>query len=998
MTGRAGSHASGLAFALALVTTAAAPVVAMDERAEVRVLSGPGALSTVTVHARPDVTIDDQTPGAKPSTGAQGPASTGQTFTDEVTLMLRDFVIPRPAAIEVGDPVVSAVRLFPDPAGTRVTVFVRQPVTYSVSRPSGIGEVRIELRGKTRELVAKTGPLGKVRQERPPPQGEGEVAVDAETLSYDQQTNTLIAHGGVTLTRGDTTLTADEVVYDRTHGIAEARGHVVVTDPQATAEGDSARLDMDTESGWVDGATIDFRPSEYQVRGGHIEKLGGPRYSVANGVFTTCRCGGLEKPSWSIAGAQTDVKLQGFGVVHGATFRVKDVPVLWVPYLVFPANTTRQTGLLIPRVGYSNRRGFQYEQPFYWAINKSSDATVAVDIQSEARLGMLGEYRYMLSRDTRGAFSGSYYSEQIRGSTKGTLGPHGEPADIPENRFGFAGYHRQPFYGKSKLYLDLFAVSDDLFLREINSFAFSNQQDLAVRSTRFTTSRVGVARGWADGLVAGETIYHQDLIDPQELALQKLPRLEAEHTVPIPRLPLVGRLAGEVVHYQREEGFDGLRADLGPELFLPFRLGRFLNGSVKGMLRETAYHLTDDEQVALVLPSKTFRAAPELPRLDEDRTQEAAEVRARVGTEFAKVFTFQHLGLGKLKHTLEPEAQYFYVPAVSRPTFDVELPPCQSLSPQSRRPGDNCDASIFSEGYLFDERDAVNQRNFFSYGLTTRLLGRAPAPGEQPPPDAEGAAVKPEPAPPEVVPQGLAGEVLPRPTPAPPSPGVTPVPRELLRASVLHGYDVSRKLVGDSHQSDLDVSLRVNPLAYVSILGDTTFGVVDSAFRGYRVGGLVQEPWWTAVGHRFQSPSSLGVSYRFIEKGANRPTAASPLEQQLFSADEGVKEVDGSLYLRLGDYVGFTFLARYNLNRTATDEPRFLERDYLLRLISRCQCWAVEAGLADKTNPDERLFRVQFTLFGLGSFGRSPGARNYVGFAPLAGIRRPSSSATGGLY
>ncbi len=30
-----------------------------------------------------------------------------------------------------------------------------------------------------------------------------------------------------------------------------------------------------------------------------------------------------------------------------------------------------------------------------------------------------------------------------------------------------------------------------------------------------------------------------------------------------------------------------------------------------------------------------------------------------------------------------------------------------------------------------------------------------------------------------------------------------------------------------------------------------------------------------------------------------------------------------------------------------------MERDYLLRLISRCNCWVLEAGVADKFNPDE---------------------------------------------
>jgi hypothetical protein len=86
---------------------------------------------------------------------------------------------------------------------------------------------------------------------------------------------------------------------------------------------------------------------------------------------------------------------------------------------------------------------------------------------------------------------------------------------------------------------------------------------------------------------------------------------------------------------------------------------------------------------------------------------------------------------------------------------------------------------------------------------------------------------------------------------------------------------------------------------------------------------------------------------------------------------------------------------RYDLNTTVvpTGElgPHFLERDYLVRLISRCNCWVLEAGFADKFNPDERSLRVQFTLVGLGSFGRATPNRNYVGMTALSdtGYRRP---------
>ena len=1003
-----------IAVALALVSGTARA----EPAAQVRVLSGPAAPTVVTVRASPDVRIEDRTPGANPNAAARGPASSGETFTGELTLFLRGTFVSREAVVEVGDALVSAVRLFPEEGGTTILVFVRQPVTYAVSRPSALGEIAIEVRGRTRPLQL-TGKIvrGAPRVARPKGRPGGqEVAVDAEHLDYDRQANVLVARGGVTMTRGDMTLTADEVRYDREHATVDARGHVVIVDPEATVDGEAAHLNLDDESGWVDAAQAELHPGEYSLEGQRLDKLGGPLYHVTNGIFTTCKCGGLERPSWSLAGRETDIKLEGHGVMRGATFRVKDVPVFYFPYFLFPAKTARQTGLLFPRIGYSNRRGFQWEQPFYWAINKSSDATIAVDVETALRVGIIGEYRYALSRRTEGTFTLAYYNEQIRGKPEGTIAPDGTVGTPPEDRFAIAGHHVQPFVGGSKLYLDVFAISDDTFLKEINSFAFGTRRDLTLRSSRFTASHAGIIKTWTTGFARVDNVYYQDLINPQELALQKLPQIEAEHSIPLADGLAVGRLAGEATYFSREQGYEGLRGDLAPELFVPFNLGRMLNGSVTGGLRETAYHLTEREQVAFVVPSKQFRVAPELPLLDADRTRELATVSGRLGTEFSRVFGFQHMGLEKLRHSIEPEARYLFVPANARPVADTPLPPCVSLPLPKRQQGINCDGTAFSEGYLFDEKDAINRRNFISYGITTRLLGRGATPTEAavhaeesaqdadedvgPQPDVDEEMLAPG------LPQAAIPDFIGPPVPSG-KPGSAPAAgpsRELLRASVLQGYDISRPLVRDSHLSDVDLGLRLTPVDYLGLSYGATFDLNNGSLRGTTAGFFIREPWAPPNAIRnLQSPTTLGISYRFVEENVNQSLHPDSGDGLLL-ASGGVKELSASLYWRVSNYLGLAFIARYDLLTTpgtsTTKEigPHFLERDYLVHLISRCNCWVLDAGVSDKFNPDERLFRIQFTLVGLGSFGRGTAPNNFAGLAPLSGIGYRRPSALGGNY
>jgi LPS-assembly protein len=1024
--------ATGL-IAAALVS-AAEPPAGPPAPAEVRVLSVPGRPTTLVIQAQPDTRIEDKTPGAHPSSEAKGPASVGETFSDEVSFVIRGATPSRPMTIDVEDALVSSVKLFPDPAGTQVVVFIRQPVSYSIARPSASGAIEIALRPRTVAAPLPPTKPGAKKPPRPKPaEGSDQVAVDAAELSYDQQGDVLIARGGVTLTRGATTLRADEVRYDRRDSVAQARGHVVLVDPEATIEGDAASLDLDDETGSIDDVQGEMRQSPYRLTADHVEKRGGPCYGIRDGVFTTCRCGGVERPPWSIAAESTDVTVGGVGIAKHAKFRINDTPVLYFPYLLFPANTDRQTGFLMPQLGYSNRRGFVYQQPFYWAIDKSSDLTLTGDLETAARIGLIGEYRYDWSRTSRGAFTGGIFNEHIGGNEEHITSVTTEPTSTPENRWIVAGRHRTLFPG-GQVYLDVLRVSDDNFLREIRAFSSNVSSDIQIRSQRYTRSRLGVVDTWqgstgTGGVVAEATAY-QDLIDPQRFSLDRLPRLAAEHSYPFFDGLVVGRLPGEIVNFQREKGYDGMRFDLAPEMFVPFRWSRYLFGSVRSNVRETAYPLTDDDQVVLTLPGNG-RVNNVLRDLDTSHTREIAEVQGRLATEIAKVYSFPYLGLDRIRHSIEPEVQYLFVPQVGRDIF--QRPPCDQLP--NPRPGVNCIVghSIYAESYLFDDVDAINRRNFFSYGLTTRILGRfggapeEPAEAETEPTPAEKDDGKPtlvdstddddeedademlggvETIDPDTIPQGLPAGAIPpfvgkHPPRSAPTAGAS---RELIRASILHGYDVSRELSDGSHVSALDGLVRVTPVDWLGLSYNTTFDVQAGRMLAQSIGMIVREPWWSPPAGRpsFQSPTSIGIGYQFINKDVNRGLPANSLEEQLFTNANPTSNLSGSVYVRLGEYVGFGFLGTYQLTDSFDTGgqllgPRFIERDYFLRLTSPCACWALQVGVQDRSDTGETSARVQLFLYGLGSFGQGPA---HGGFAALPGLqtlglRRPGSLGSG---
>jgi len=830
----------------------------------------------------------------------------------------------------------------------------------------------------------------------------GQVTIDAASITYDQPPNVITAQGAVKITRGEMVLTADTVRVHRTTQVAEAEGHVVLTDPQGTVTADTMTLNLVEETGALDTGSVFLNKNHYQLTGAHFEKLPGQSYRIDSGRFTTCLCSGGGAPSWSVRGERITLDLEGYGHVRRGVFEVNGVPVLYFPYGLFPVRRDRQSGLLFPRFGYSNRRGFQLELPLYVAINKSMDATLAVDVETAARIGALGEYRYALSPDTGGEVNGAYFNEQIRGaSSSDIVNRNIADPNIPINRWAAGIVHDQWLPGDVRGFADVFRVSDDLFLREINLFTFNPSADVALRTRRFERSQVGVDRVFDRGLLVASGTWYQDFINPDRFVFQVPPRIQG---VAVKRLlddRVAVSLAGEGANFERQQGFEGQRLDLRPSLEAPWHLSRYAWGALGAGFRETAYSLSDTmvpPQVNVNPADPGSKPPSILPALDSHATRELFTVDGEAHTEVARVYPFHHLGLDAVKHTLEPSVEYLFVPRTD--TRQAALP-------------------------LFDDVDRVNRRSVFTYGVTTRLVGRTtvpPKPVPSPSPGAEHAPSAGDAAGAEHAPSAgdapgaehapSAGDA-PDNKRAPTGPGYdaegdatldasTPAgraraalrkkaeplaaeapqhtTREIGRFSLFQSYDVLSK-GGDfidetdpktgkviprdaTRASDVGVALRLSPTSYATFEGRTDYDVTEGRAKGANIYLALSDPRtftddFSIEGLRGRSRMSVG--YRFV-------------------ANSALQEVNGGLLLRLTKRYYGAFEARYDgLNK------KFLEVGGGIRVISDCECWVIDVGISNHVNPNETQARVLVSLVGLGQVGREPFQRT---FGAVAGPAR----------
>lgn len=136
----------------------------------------------------------------------------------------------------------------------------------------------------------------------------------------------------------------------------------------------------------------------FKIVGASIERRAGNDYLAKQALWTPCRCADDEAPAWGFRAARTEAQIGGYADLYHAVLEIKGLPVLYLPYLKVPIKNERQTGFLMPTLGFEKRSGNIFSQPVFFDLGRDRDATVSMDVFENrgTRLGV--EYRQQLSQ------------------------------------------------------------------------------------------------------------------------------------------------------------------------------------------------------------------------------------------------------------------------------------------------------------------------------------------------------------------------------------------------------------------------------------------------------------------------------------------------------------------------------------------------------------------------------------------------------------------------
>lgn len=350
----------------------------------------------------------------------------------------------------------------------------------------------------------------------------GPVTLSADTLSYDEDAGIVVAEGNVEVGFGTRTIRADRIRYDATTGEAEFTGHVHYKDAGDEFAFERIVINIRTETGILYNGSIHLSTNNYQLASERFEKTGPRTFAIRKGSLTTCPCD--PEPDWKLMVGRSRVTIDGYAVTKDVTFKVRGVPVLWLPWAAFPVKLTRQSGLLMPSFLHSGTRGYVLSLPYYWAINRWSDATFTVDAMSRRGYRPEAEYRYVLNDVSDGAVRASVYRDRETRDTRYRL--------YGENVLRYA----EDWTANAKWDL----VSDDRYYQDLVDPDF-------LRTSRAVASRAFVASRATHGSQALAVDWVQDHQGtPEDNVVQRLPEYSAS-LLPRP-LATTGINAGADIH------------------------------------------------------------------------------------------------------------------------------------------------------------------------------------------------------------------------------------------------------------------------------------------------------------------------------------------------------------------------------------------------------------------------------------------------------------------
>lgn len=573
--------------------------------------------------------------------------------------------------------------------------------------------------------------------------------ISSDELERDTENDLIILKGNAKVIYKTQYFEADSVTLNIPKKQAYLEGNVKVQSLSYQIGGERILLDYEANQGIIYYGYVQSNNVRFQ--GDVIEQLNENEFFVDNADYTTCsNC----PATWSFQGTKIKAELGGYAYIKNSFLRVGGVPFFWLPYLVVPLKSDRQTGLLTPEIGYIRNRRLVITQNFFWAISRSQDATFSFKNYELGGLKPVVEHRYVGSPTTNGLTRFAFFKDKVFASEP-RYNNYRQPSEQESAilRWAVNSSHVYSPNPDEKFRAQIMLTSDLQYPKDFFD-EFPNYSDAALEN------KVSYTRSFEHALISGEAAYYKSLLHADPLAnnsyaTHRYPELNFNSTIKqVSDLPLYYSVNANLTRFNRDKEYDDV-STTGTQRFVSnsannpacentadptcrvtddgvfdpandvIRAGD--RAIIKATLATDAYTVGDLFNIA---PSASYNETNYYFPVGDQNTAARRYLQFELNsrTKFHRIYDSDYATSGvKYKNEIIPELKYSWVPWNQQDEHPFFGSTSVAEAPYSSR-------NIISDtdfntpgGILYDYNDRLYDRHIMTLSLLNRLVRKRAA-------------------------------------------------------------------------------------------------------------------------------------------------------------------------------------------------------------------------------------------------------------------------------
>ena len=503
-------------------------------------------------------------------------------------------------------------------------------------------------------------------------------------------------------------LSCDQAEIDAQTKEMIAEGNVILIGPTSKVQAQKIFLNYSNNTGVMYDAFL--QSGQVQFQGEVIRRTGEKTYEAIKGRYTSClTC----PPAWSFSSTSIKAEMGSYNYMWNPILRIAGLPIIWLPYLIVPLKSERQSGFLFPSFQFAQTSGFIISPTFFWAMSRSDDSTWTLRRYDRRGVKLVSEYRYVVTPDSRGFLNAAFLDDKVLEIRRWTT-TYGHVHELPN---GFT--HR----------LNLNLTSDLLYPRDF-PLEMLGQHGLPALENRMSVIKNTESTHFSADASYFTNLLRSNILTNNNESTHRLPELRYSFiTTPIGKSKALFDMDVNYLNVARADtSYDdrnpdgtvnvdpfgnavrdgvynpntdlirtGQRLDIRPRLSYSLKLGEYLDVLPSATYRETAYRFPIEGQ----------------PSAERRFLSTRTSVRTRMSAIYGDPTDVES---NSYKHEIQPEIVHQTIPwlqSTDHPFFGS-----RDVEPFFR----GGTAINDRDNIQFDYEDRLVNRNLVSFVMNNRLM------------------------------------------------------------------------------------------------------------------------------------------------------------------------------------------------------------------------------------------------------------------------------------